>query len=139
MVRREQNSEILNRIANDPAVLPFTRMDDQPWDFSPVEGKRLTELGGVMLSNGEDAVGVFIMTAPGLYQAHTLFGPTCRGRKAIEVAREMLAWLFAHNADMIWGKTPRWNKAACLFNRLVGAREFGGDEFEAYFSYRKAA
>jgi hypothetical protein len=139
MVRREQDISLLNRIANDDAVRPFIKPDGSEIDFSPIDGLRAGEMGGVVLSNGEDAIGVFEMTAPGSYQVHTMFGPTCRGRRAIETAREMLAWMWEHNASVVWGATPRWNKPACLFNRMVGAREIDGDEFEAIFEYRKAS
>lgn len=139
MVRREDSPELLNRIANDASVHPFVSPSGDPIDFSGIEGKRAGEIGGVILSNGEDAVALFEMTAEGVYQSHVLFGPTCRGRKAIDTAREMIAWMFDHNAHIVWGATPRWNKPACLFNRLIGAKEIGGDEFEAIFEYRKAA
>lgn len=139
MVRRETDPSLLNKIANDAAVHPFVSTTGDPIDFSPIEGKRAGEIGGVILSNGEDAAALFEMTAVGVYQAHTLFGPTCRGRKAIDTAREMLGWMWEHNARIVWGATPRWNRAACLFNRLVGFKEIGGDDYEAIFEYRKAA
>lgn len=139
MVRRETNITLLNRIANDDAVRPFLRLDGEPLDFSVIDGLDDNEIGAVVLSNGEDAAAVFQITAPGSYQVHTLFGPTCRGRRAVDTAREMLGWMWEHDASVVWGATPRWNKPACLFNRLVGAKEIGGDEFEAIFEYRKAA
>ena len=136
MVRRETDISLINRIANDDKVRPFIRPDGEAMDFSPFEGKRISETGCVILSNGEDAVGLFEITAPHIYQAHTLFGPTCRGRKAIKTAREMLAHMFSSGADIIWGATPRINRAACMFNRLVGAREIGGDAEDAIFEYK---
>jgi len=138
MIRRETDTSLINRIANDDTVRPFIRPDGEPMDFAPLEGKRVGETGVVVLSNGEDAVGLFEITAPRIYQAHTLFGPTCRGRKAIETAREMLAHMFSSGADIIWGATPRDNRAACMFNRLVGAREIGGDTEDAIFEYKVA-
>lgn len=137
MVRREDNIDLLNRIANDADVRPFIRPDGDEMDFSPIAGKRSTEIGGVVLSNGEDAVGLFEITTPTSFQAHTLFGPTCRGRRAIDTAREMIQWMFDHGAETIWGATPRDNRRACMFNRLVGAKETGGDETHAIFTYGK--
>lgn len=139
MVGPETNVALLNKIAASDAVRPFMRPDGQPMDFSAIEGRRTTEMGGVVLSNGEDAAGVFEITAPGVYMAHTMFGETCRGRKAIDTAHEMIEWMFAHGAHTVWGATPRANRKACLFNRLVGAREIGGDADDAIFEYRKAA
>lgn len=139
MVRPETDITLINRIANDDSVRPFIRPDGQPMDFSALAGKRVTETGVVVLSNGEDALGLFEITAPGIYQVHTLFAKSCRGRRAIETAREMLAWMFSHGANTVWGSTPRFLRHVAMFNRLVGAKEIGGDAEDAIFEYRKAA
>lgn len=139
MVRPETDISLINRIANSDRVRPFIRPDGQPMDFSILAGRRPTETGVVILSNGEDALGLFEITAPGIYQAHTLFGETCRGRKAIDTAREMLNWMFSHGARIIWGSTPRFLRHVMMFNRLVGAQEIGGDAEDAIFEYRMAA
>jgi hypothetical protein len=139
VIARTDNIELINRIANSEAVRPFIRPDGEPMDFSPLEGKRVGETGVVVLTNGEDAIGLFEITADKIYQAHTLFAATCRGRKAIDTAREMLAWMFDHNVDVVWGSTPRSNRKAVMFNRLVGAQVIGGDDEDLIFEYRKAA
>lgn len=139
MVRQETDITLINRIANSDRVRPFIRPDGEPMDFSAFEGKRITETGVVILSNGEDALGLFEITAPGIYQAHTLFDASCRGRRAIDTAREMLNYMFAHGARVIWGSTPRMLRHVMMFNRIVGAQEIGGDAEDAIFEYRMAA
>jgi len=139
MVRRETDISLINRIANDDDVRPFIRPDGEPLDFAPFEGKRIGETGVVILSNGEDAVALFEITAPRIYQAHTLFAPTCRGRRAIDTAREMVAHMFGHGADVVWGVVARANRRAVLFHRLIGASVIGGDEEDVTFEIRKAA
>lgn len=139
MVGIETDFSLISRIANSDRVRPFIRPDGEQMDFSALEGRRITETGVIILSNGEDALGLFEITAPGIYQAHTLFDASCRGRKAIDTAREMLNWMFSHGARIIWGSTPRINRPAVIFNRLVGAQEIGGDAEDAIFEYRMAA
>lgn len=138
MIRHEQDVDFINRIANSDAVRPFIRPDGQDMDFAPAVG-RPTQTGVVFLSNGEDAVAAFEITADRIYQSHTMFGPTCRGRRAIETAREMVAWMFDHGADVVWGSTPRANKAARWFNRQIGAYVIGGDDEDELFEIRKVA
>lgn len=139
MVGIERNPEIINRIANSEGVREFIRPDGEPMDFTPLADLPPTQTGAVVLSNGEDAVAVFEITAPGIYQSHTMFAKTCRGRKAIDTGREMVDWMFDHGADVVWGATPRWNRPACWFNRKIGAKVIGGDEQDEIFEIRKEA
>jgi hypothetical protein len=123
--RRETNQDLINRIANSAAVRPFVCYRDGPMDWSPaIEGC-------IVLSCGDDAVGVFEQTHPGVFQTHTMFGPTCRGRRAIEAARAMIDWMIPQHAVAIWGATPVVNRAARWFNRQLGAVSIGFDDFEA--------
>jgi len=139
MVRVETDVSFLNSLANSDDVRPFIRPDGAALDFAPIAGKRMTEIGGVVLSNGSDAAAIFDMTADGVFQSHTLFGPTCRGRRAIEQAREFVGWMFDHGARVLWGSTPRDNAKARWFNRQIGARVIGGDDADELFEIRKAA
>ena len=139
MIRPETNIPFIESIANHPTVVPFIRLDGERMDFSELEGKRYGEIGGVVLSNGEDAVAIFEITAPGIYQSHTLFGPTCRGRKAIDTAKEMVAWMFDHGARIVWGATPKYNRKALLFNRMIGAKVVREGEDSIIFEIARAA
>lgn len=77
-------------------------------------------------------------TATGTYQSHTLFMPTCRGRRAIDIEIEMVRWMFSHGATCVWGATPRANRNAGLFNRWIGAVEQPtADETDIVFEIRR--
>lgn len=138
MVRVERDVAFINKIANNDDVRPFIRPDGEPMDFSAIEGKRNAEIGGVILSNGEDAVGLFEITANDCFQAHTMFAPTCRGRKAIDTAKEMVQWMFDHGARIVWGATPHDNKRAIMFNHLIGAKVVGADDTHVIFEMKAA-
>lgn len=131
MIRREIDAELVNRISEDPSVRPFICYHDEPIDWTPVIEDCF------ILSNGEDACGVFEPTPFGqiskdIFQAHTLFADTCRGARAIETARAMLAWMFEHGgASLVWGATPKKNRAARWFNRQIGMTAVSEDDYEA--------
>lgn len=136
MIRQEFGTELLDKIGNSPAVRPFICYHDNEIDWYPVVR------GCAVLSNGEDAIGIFEQThpdheifallKPGLrvWQAHTLFDETCRGRKAIETGKEMLAFMLPQYADVVWGATAMKNRAARWFNRQIGMKPVGQDEYE---------
>lgn len=129
MVGIEQNPTFINRIANSEGVKEFLRVDGGSMDFTPITEAPITQTGVVVLSNGEDAVGLFEITCDGVWQGHIAFAESCRGKRAIETGREMLDWMFEHNAEVIWGAVPRWNKPTIWFARAIGMRPTGnGDE-----------
>ncbi|MEG8058019.1 hypothetical protein QP150_16195 [Sphingomonas sp. 22L2VL55-3] len=126
-IRRERDARLLNRLANLPDVRPAVCYHDQPLDWSaafPAE-----DTGVVVVSNGCDACAVFASTDPRVWQGHTIFGSTCRGRRAIETGRAIINWMRPH-ADLIWGATPIQNKAARWFNRQIGGRSAGFDQYD---------
>lgn len=106
-------------------------------DFAPVVAERCTKTGIIFLTNGEDAVGIFEMTKLREWKVDTMFAMTCRGKRAIHTAREMIRWLSPY-ADRIWGVTPKANRKACLFNRLMGCVKFGEDETHDFYELRIA-
>ncbi len=124
MIRRELDAALANRIAGDAAVRSFVCYHDHEIDFGPVIDKC------VVLSNGNDAMAAFEQTEERRWQSHTFFLPSCRGRRAIETAKEMLAWMKPY-ADVLWGATPLENRAARWFNRQIGAVPIATDEYEA--------
>jgi hypothetical protein len=107
-------------------VRPHICYHDRALDWSPAVENC------IILSNGVDAVAAFEEgNLKGIYQAHTMFAPSCRGRLAIEAGRAMLKWMFDHGASGIWGATPMSNRAARWFNRQIGGSVVGQDTFEA--------
>lgn len=131
MIRRETSPDFINSIVNQPAVRPFVdyRGVDTPIDVSPAVGQ-LTQTGIVWLSNGKDAVSAFAITGEREFQAHVFFGETCRGRAAIETAREMVDHMLSYS-DRLWGAIPMRNAAARWFGRQVGFKHEAYDDYEA--------
>jgi hypothetical protein len=131
MVRPETSAEFVNRIANSAAVRPFVDYTgkSEPLDFTPAVGYA-TQTGIVWLSNGNDALVAFPQTGDREYQAHLFFAETCRGRRALGVAQEMLDWLKPY-ADRVWGLIPLRNKAALWFASALGFQRVEETETEA--------
>lgn len=126
MIRLEKDLAFINRIANTDKVKPFIYYgDEDEIDFKPAFG------GAVFLSNGEDAVAAFEQTEPRKWISHTMFAETCRGRRAVETGKEMVAYMIPRFADVLWGVTPMNNPQARWFNRQIGAIVVGHDEYPA--------
>lgn len=138
MIGLETRPDFINRIANSDGVREYIRPDGQQMDWTPLAERSPAITRTVILSNGDDALAAFELTAPGIYQSHTLFAETCRGRRAIDTAIEMVRWMFDHGATVVWGSTPRSNRKACLFNRWIGASELPtSDEIDIVFEIRR--
>lgn len=126
-IRRERDAALINRVANLTTVRPAIAYHGQQLDWSAAFPAKDT--GVVVLSNGNDACAVFARTADRVWQGHTIFAPTCRGRRAIETGKAIIAWMRPH-ADRIWGATPIQNRAARWFNRQIGGRSAGFDQYD---------
>ena len=126
-IRREREAALINRVANIATVHPAIAYHGQPLDWSAAFPAEHT--GVVVLSNGDDACAVFASAADRVWQGHTIFAPTCRGRRAIETGKAIIAWMRPH-ADLIWGATPIHNTAARWFNRQIGGRSAGFDQYD---------
>lgn len=113
MIRREHDAELANRLSADPAIHAAISRHGAALDWSPaVEGC-------VIISNGEDAVQIYEQTAPRDWQVMTIFGPTCRGKRALETAAAMKEWMRPH-ADMVFGSIPLSLPHALWFYRKLG-------------------
>jgi hypothetical protein len=125
MITRATDASLHNRIANHPEVKPTLGYNEGPTDFT-----RLLEYPDdyILLSDGGGVAAVFQWTAPGVWQAHSMVLPESRGRKAVAVAKEMFAYLFGNGARMVWGMTPKGNRPAQMFNRMIGAKIEGESE-----------
>lgn len=124
MIRRETDAALVNRIANAEAVRCGVCYKQGEMDWSPAMGRDDI----IVLSNGEDACAVFAETAPRVYQSHTMFGAKCRGRDALNNARDMLDYMRRY-ADIVWGATPLSNRPARWFNRQIGAVAVAFDHY----------
>lgn len=57
----------------------------------------------------------------GAYEAHFAFPPSVRGKAAVLAATQMLEFMFTkRKACVIYGQTPRLNRAARLINSVLG-------------------
>lgn len=122
MIREETSSDLINAIANAPGVVEHVSYIGEV-DWTPA----VESPDCIVVSNGSDAVGVFEKSADRVFQTHTIFGPTCRGKRAIETGKEMLDYMIPRHAEYIWGYTPLRNAKARWFNRKVGAQVLGED------------
>lgn len=122
MIRRERDPDLVARIAE--SVRDSICYHNQPMDW------RYACERCVILSNGEDAIGAFEEVAPRQFIGHTIFSPSCRGRRALETAKEMIAFIYPRWADVIHGATPIGNRAARWFNRQIGFKSVGFDDYE---------
>ena len=119
---RLHDADYANRIANIPEVarglLPGG--DENDWDFTVAVSKP----ENIFLRCGE-GVALCEWSAPRVYECHLLFPPSCRGRRAINEAREMSDFMMANHADVLWGRPPRANRAAIWMIRQVGFHHAG--------------
>ena len=128
MIRREYDPALINAISNMSGVAENVSYKDGPMDWASAFPASAT--GIIILSNGEDACAVFGMTDVRRWQVHTMFGPSCRGRKALDAGNAMIDYM-RPAANVLWGATPISNCAARWFNRQLGAMPIRRDHFEA--------
>jgi len=128
MIRQETDAALINRVSNMPGVRENISYREGEMDWSVAFP--FADTGIVVLSNGKDACVVFGLTGHKIWQAHTMFAPSCRGAEALATAREMLRFMEPY-ADIIWGATPIKNCAARWFNRQLGAMPIRRDHYEA--------
>jgi hypothetical protein len=80
----------------------------------------------IFLTNGEDACAFYYQHSPIAFDGHSLAAPSCRGKRAIQVGKEMLEWLWINtSAEIVTGATPIELKAARMFNRWIGMTSLG--------------
>jgi hypothetical protein len=125
LIVRATDAELHNAIANHPEVKPTLGYNEGPTDFTPLLDHPEAY---ILLSDGAGTAAIFEWSAPGVWQAHSMVLPDYRGRQAVSVAREMFDLMFSEGARMIWGMTPISNRAAQMFNRLIGAKPAGEGE-----------
>ena len=88
MIGRTYDPALHNHIANQPGVYEFLATD-------PLSGEPLDYLehalmpdNYVLLHNEDcDAAMIFEWSAAGTYEMHTMFMPSCRGKRALQAGR----------------------------------------------------
>jgi hypothetical protein len=121
MIRREHDPDFVNRIVNDPAVLPFFDLGGRgELDMTPCV---LADRDYIFLSNGEDALSLWEWSAPGVWEGHSLFLPSARGKKAVQAGRAMVEWMLDNDARLLFGLTPIRMRHAMAYNRMIGFKQ----------------
>jgi hypothetical protein len=129
MIRQTFDPEEVNEVINHPAVRPWIGPPlDEPFDCSFLMNNDnvflMTEGGGF----------AFLLQPDGTHSAHSHFLPEFRGKHAIDAGKEALIWLAERDIKII-GHTPKDNRAALLFNRLIGMRHVGSTEDMEIFAW----
>ena len=130
MIRRETDPELVNAIANHPSVWPHLARDGKPIDFSPAFPA--TQSSIVVLTNGEDAAQAYEQVADRYWEVCTMFQDTCRGKRALEVGREMRDFMEPY-ADVIFGKIPDALPHAKRFYRTLGGERVDRVENDTHY------
>lgn len=122
MIERQLSASNVNRIVNDPSVLP--------WVCGPVEGQldltEAIESGNYIALFGEHGGFLFWKVADGIYDAHSAVLPGGRGKWALSAAHQALAWMFdEHDALEIMMTVPKGNMAVRALVRSIKAKPLG--------------
>ncbi len=120
--KRDFNAMRLNRVCNDPSVLPDISLPGQETlELTPI----VSDLKNIVLMCDEGGI-VAHWREPGVYEIHTQFTEKYRGVSAVRTVREMISWLFLQTPAMeLQTKIPDSNKAAAgLVKAISGKFEF---------------
>ena len=90
------------------------------------------------VQDGQD-VGVWVAHHhPGGCQIHAAMGPRCRGRAAIDSAKDLFRWLFdVAGVAGVYAKIDRAQRAACLVAVRSGMIQTGADNNNRFFQVMK--
>ncbi len=122
MLTRTYDPEILNKIINDAAILPYVRAANEEYlDATEI----ISDHKNVCLMGPYG--GFFcIYIGDGVYEGHTHFLPEGRGREAVAIGKEAIRFMFdVVGAKKIIGYTPLNNRPARMFNRFIGMKVIG--------------
>lgn len=130
MVQREYHSRRINAVLNDPSVLPWVALREQP---RPLDlGPLLRDLRNILLVT-EDGLGgcFFHWQEPGVYEVHIQFLPAVRGKSALAAVNASLHWMFTASDCMeLLTAIPQANESARMMAQLIhGRHEFTEGEF----------
>ncbi len=114
MISRSFDPELLKKAFSRCPAYVTEGFDVQAWLNNP---------RNVMLTDEED-VGLATFEYPGVYTVHWFYER--RGRKAIDLAREMIGVMFnEYGANAIRGLTAMELKAARWLAKQVGCKSYG--------------
>ncbi len=117
--KRDFTPARVNRVCNDPSVLPEVALPGQETlDLSPV----VADLRNIVLMCDEGGI-IAHWREPGVYEIHTQFTERYRGVSAVRTTREMVSWLFLHSPAMeLQTKVPDCNAGAQGLVKAINGR-----------------
>ena len=119
MIQRHTDADEINAIANSTdvrklmflgAAYPPQHLDFSAWVDDP-RNHALTCDG---------FAAIFVFRGPGIYECHIMARQSSRGKEAIRIGRDMLAYMKEQGAEMVWGQPSIYNKAAIWYIRAMG-------------------
>lgn len=117
VVRREFDAAPINAILNHPDVLPWVTLPG----FETLDATALLADHNNILLMVEGGGLIFHRDEPGLYEIHTNFLPSHRGKYAYDAIVAMLRWMFVRtDCMMLQTRVPAHNKAARLMTERCG-------------------
>lgn len=119
-----EDIEIINQIFNATEVAPFHNLNPELfYDFTDsVNDEKFIYL----LNDTNDAMSMWENKGDDLYEGHTMFLNTCRGKSAIKTGKEMMMFMKEElNITNVYGHTPISNLAARKFSKMIGFESHG--------------
>lgn len=124
MIRECKDIALINGISNHDDVRVGSGLgEDEVGDYTDA----LNNPNLVFLINDTmDAMTILEFKGPGIWEIHSLFLKTARGRRGIQIGKDMLEYMRVHRgAKIIWGQTPIELRGARLFNKWCGLESKG--------------
>lgn len=122
------DTSYMQAVISDPRVYNDTKDDSLPVVPAIVDFDSLLEAGVVFLKALRDGIEaglfMFVPKGQGVYEAHTILLPNCRGAAAIKAARAAVNWMFSRTIcrevrSYAFSDTP----AVQWFAKAVGLHE----------------
>ncbi len=92
------DTDYMQEVISNPKVYQDTKDDSLPPSPAFVDFQGLMEAGVVFLKAIRDGISagifMFVPKGRGVYEAHTILLPNCRGSAAIKAARAAVSWMF---------------------------------------------
>lgn len=119
------DARVLNTLANHPRIRPVIGpLNDQLAFDQRFEPNWVTRTR--FFHNEAETIGMlFDWTKPRVWELHTMATPEARGGEAFQFAIDVIAEMFATEADEIWGQTPVANEIARAMHRKIGGISHG--------------
>lgn len=131
MIQRTKDTQLLNRLVNDPSVFPMVSFDgDTEADLTDF----VNNPNNIALASEDKGCFLLIWMEPGVYELHTCFTDKGRGKYVIRAFKEMFEYMFIQtDCYEILTKVPLYNLGADWIARHMGFTF----EFECQTRFRK--